>query len=296
MAVTFLFNAGELAEPSAVAYTEVENFGEKEWSASVVVMCPWADRQEVRANILNNRCEWPYFPNCRMYAETASIAPMPSVQTGTDGSGNSYPYARITVTYKRNLEDGEQEGQPGGGASSDGNTASYTESLELNGEMLRIPPDDLFWLEGASETFDRIPLTQEEAPAKIMLGAEYIFSWKGLSYLPDGLMDKIDHVNSDSVTSELYGYTFAPETLLLNGPRLSRSKSANAEISKIDCELRWSWRKNGWNKFWRCKSETFETIHKVATGGIFEEGGYTDFIPFPSASMASLLPEGYASS
>lgn len=290
--MTWITGSSDLAEPHPLADSEVENYDEGAWSANVVLVTPWDDRHAVLADILDYQLEWPYRPGSLMYATKAQIVTKGGQSTaGSPPNLNAYEHAHINVTFERK---GTNASSPGG---SEG-TAVYNETIEPNGEMLKLPPlvtgtgstdpgGDGGWFFTWGET-SGVVLTAEEAPTKLILGLDYVVRWTGLSTIPEAAFTIANHVNSGSVTSVSLGRVFAAETLLAHGPIITRVVTSNPAINRFDMECRFSVRNEGWNKFFDPRDGTFKSIWKHFTGDSPPPAEQHD--NFPGVSMSGVLP------
>jgi hypothetical protein len=274
-------------EPVAVAYTEQENYGGNAWSASVVLRCPWEARYALIDNILINRLVWPYNPDSGMVAQGVSPAPMNGSRTEDPGGGqpmNAYGFADLTVTF------GVESKEPGGPGGV--GTALFSERIEPNGEMLKLPPespgngDDIpGWVFKWGALVTDKTLTVEEAPTLLMIGLDYVLHWTGLDAIPDGILDLVSHVNDDDIESSSLGITFPQGTLLFQSPVISRNVTSAPSENKFDLECRWSARPWSWNKFWDAKNGDFKEIWLHV-----EDESPVLYQNYPEADMSGLLP------
>lgn len=280
MPITFLTDpAPGLDEPTAISFSEVENYNGNTYTADVVLETPWDQRNGVMENILNASLPWPY-ASSPMVATTGSINPTPEILTSKDGSGNTYLSARLTINF---------QGEVGMGTGGPGESpVIFYESIEPNAEMLKTNPRSpsgeqlYYWGEFA---VDEDAVTDQEAPTKILFGMDYVVKYMKLSSIPGIALTYMDCVNEGSITSPSLGLTFDDETLLWNPPKISRNVTAKLDANTFDMEARWSWRKNGWNKYWRAQSGTFEQIYLLRVGHEpvliknFEPVDMTDMLP-----------------
>lgn len=275
-----------LVEPHAVAYSEKEDVS-NDVQCSVKLRCPWGDRIATLENILNNLLEWPYMPSGNeIRASSGSINPVPQSATTADGSGNSYPEAEITVNFTR--------GGGNGGGPGDETDAIFYETIQGNGEFIKISPKSdttdfgkgvqvFFW---GDEPIGEDAVTEEEAPTKLIMGFDYVVKYLRLTSIPAVALTLIDNCNDASVSSPSLGLTFAAETLLYNAPMITRTVTADPGQNYFDMECRWSWRKNGWNKFWRAKTQSWSSQWYYD----YDTSTATQYKNFPPVSMAGMLP------
>lgn len=275
--------APELTEPIVEAYSEKETYNESNWTASADLRVPWAQRHAIFDNILSNILEWPYRPGSLLWANNGSISPKPGTRT-EDNSGNPvnvYEWAILNVNFTRG---GGDEGSPGDTESQ----ALYYETIEPNGEMLKLNPKDAgnqqrFYWNDAPTVEDAV--TEEEAPTRLVVGLDYVIKWVRLASVPASILDIVDHVNDDTVTSGSLGLSFPAETLLANAPVLSRTITSNPSDNFWNLEIRFSRRKEGWNKYWRAKTMAYESMYYIPDGS-----SAVEYKNYPTYDFSALLP------
>lgn len=256
-----------LEEPIALAHTEIETPTE----GKVTLRCPWDKRFDIIENIFANRLVWPYYPETEWTPRTFSVKPTPQIRTGVGGEPgqqlNTYLTADVELTFGpvgANAAPSPSIGSPGGGSDIE---ALYYETYQPNGEMLKLPPKlPGKWVFRWRQTndiadIDKENLTAEEAPTRLIIGLDYVLRWVGLKEVPEAFFDAPDHVNEHEVHSSA-GKIFAPETLLCQAPVISRTVTTAAAEPLWDVEARFSYRKDGWNKFWSPTTATFRSIYK----------------------------------
>ncbi len=212
--------------------------------ASVTLKVKWDERNEI-ANNLQNKI-WPYRTETNTFIKSISIDQIPNARMMRDGSGCKYVWSLMHLEFA--TSQGQLKFPPGAE-----NKAVFYETVEPNGEMLKTSPYHLVW------TADSKALTNEEAPAKLIMGMDYVVKWVGLASIPPAAFAVVDHVNASAVVSPSLGVTFAAETLLANAPVVSRTVGTQ-EITPWAMEQRFSYRENTWNKFWRQETATWDTI------------------------------------
>ena len=278
-----------LDEPKVLAHSETESWSDGNGSASVSLLVPWAQRYGVFDNILTELLEWPYAPGCGMYASDGTITPYGSTtQALADGYGYQYEQAQLNINFKS----GGDFGQPGGGEDPE---ALYAETIEPNGEMVKLNPRDrsdrqiFYWgrpgdVESLLNVSDEV--TDEEAPTRLIIGFDYVVKWTRLPSIPVAVLDVVDHVNDDTVTSGSLGLTFPAETLLCNAPVISRTVTATGSGSFFSMDIRFSYRKNGWNRYWRAKSQDYVSMFSYDPDAMTQER----YLNFPLTDLSDLLP------
>ena len=274
-----------LTEPVALAGSETETPTE----GKVTLRCAWEDRHDIVENIFLNELVWPYWPESQWLPKTFSIKPAPQIRTvaGASAEMNTYLLADIEITFGAgNQEFGAPStGAPGGGSDIE---VVYYETYRPSGEMLKLPPAlagkwQFRW--GAIKT-NSDPLTNEEAPTRLIIGLDYVIRWVGLEEVPEAFFDSVDHVNSNEITTSA-GKTFDPETLLCQSPEISRTVTTAAAEPLWDVEARFSYRKDGWNKFWSPQHAAFREIYVYKP---FDDPTGTLYKNHPLADFTQMLP------
>lgn len=273
---------GTPAEPIAVAQTESETPTE----GKVTLRCPWADRHAVVENIFASSLVWPYWPESNWLPKSFTIKPAPNIRTVAGvAEMNTYVLADIELTFGppgSSSGNYPSYGSPGGESDIE---VLYYETYQPSGEMVKLPPAlpgkwQFRWGEIKSNSD---PLTNEEAPTRLIVGLDYILRWVGLEVVPDAFFDAVDHVNSNIITTSA-GKTFAAETLLCQSPVISRTVTTSASEPLWEVEARYSYRKDGWNKFWSPQHAAFREIYLFkpfdeATGEVYKNFPLYDFTP-----------------
>lgn len=293
--MTWITDDPEIPEPEVKSHTEVETYGAGEWKASVTLITDWDMRLQTLYNILINGLTWPYDEDSDLIARSGTIKPVQGVRTLTAENINSYTKAEILIDFALVSGEGPSGGTPGtpGGESSEDGVVVYTERVEPNGEMLKLPPSNLEAVTGQWKFLwgptlaTAAPVTAEEAPTRLIVGFDYVIRWIGLTTVPNAFYDAVNHVNSDTVVVA-GGKSCAAGTLLCQSPVISRSVVSNVDSNKWDVEARFSYRKDGWNKFWNPLTGTFQSMYRhynleaIPAVSLYEN--------FPSTAFASMLP------
>lgn len=268
MPIEWLQEGSEFDQPHEMHGTALVSFADDKLSASVQLKCPWEDRYGILNTMLLTPSEWPYLPGEGLYAKTGSIAPFLGEGIKIDGSpsGLDYELALLNVNFETfDVPEGEGPGE------------LYSESIEPTAEFLTIPHTGFRWGSGVGEE-----LKAEEAPGRLEVGLDYVVSWQKVQTIPATALTLIGCVNNANVTSPSLGLTFATGTLLFNPPKISRSVKLGG-ISYFTMQIRLTYRRNGWNWFWRAESGAFEQIYP-------EGSGTSPYLNFTPASFAGVLP------
>ena len=257
-----------------------ESYDDQGFKAVRVLQCAWADRltlaEELRGGnryvgdqyVYTRPQRYPHYEQATV--ADVSIAPFGATQAGADTTQASYPYARLTVTYR--VPD------YGSNPAEEIEETLVTESLEPAAEFLTLPHEGYFWKDGA----DWVPLTETEAPQKLLRMLEWVYTRHQQTHLPSAVLDLVGKVNDSTVTSTTLGLSFPAGTLLYNPPQLEREiTTTGAKAWRVT--YRFTYRPSGWNKFPRRKKDgkdtSFETIYKSQDAGdplvVYESGSFS---------------------
>lgn len=234
-----------------------EGVGTDEWTASVTLRCAWSNRWLLMADLVGNRRSWPHTGG-KLIARSASSVPAPTYYV-QDGQAAAYIDALVSVNYSSS---GEEEDL-------------VAESLEPTAEFLTLDYKRFRW--GAA---NGDPLTEGEAPGKLLRSLALVRQlFKVESPLPGDLLTKIGYVNSSSYTSALLGLTFAKGTLLFQPPSLSRTITTD-EVQAWNVTLKFMYKPETWNKYWRSKTQAYDEIFLVNGGKYlaYPEGDFSAFL------------------
>ena len=229
---------------------EVVSFGAL--TASVTLQCAWLDRWTVANDLVANARAYPANPYAK--CRSAAIRPLAS-ETTTNEQNLVYTDALVTASYS--TDDGT------------GATDAVSESIEPTAEFLTLDYRLFKWSDGT-------PLKEGEAPGKLIRGLEYKRTVYDQTTVPSSILTNVGCVNSNTVTASVLGWSFAAGTLLFKAPTLSRTIDSNGQ-GKWTINYAYSYRPNGWNKFWKSDTGTWATIQVLRTG--------SDYNNFPSVAF-----------
>lgn len=208
-------------------------------SASVKLRCAWNDRHALVADILGNHRTYPG----TAFAEPPQAARASIVGDGgiysTVGQGCVYQSAIVTISYSTKITD------------------LISESLEPTAEFHRQDFKRFRW--GAP---DGEPILEKEAPGKLLRGLNLVRTIYEVATIPDEVYDLVGGCNDSDYVSAFLGRTFPAETLLYQPPNLSRAFKSNG-TKGWTVTLKFSFKPQGWNKYWRVKTETWEEMYDV---------------------------------
>ncbi len=104
-------------------------------------------------------------------------------------------------------------------------------------------------------------------------------SYPNAASVPAGFISDPGKVHNASYTSLSLGLTFPAETLLFLPNPVSQT-STTAGNTGYNYAVKFAYKPQGWNKFYRPNSNSYENIYNLA--GVIVE-------PYPPANLAALL-------
>lgn len=228
-----------------------EDISEDGINCSVSLHCAANQRHLVARELMSTRHQWPYLPaSLAPVATRVKIKLFPSVTT-TDvtGQGLVYDMAVLGVTYTTDIKDALSE--------------ELVPSVRFvrrdhRGYVWREPNDDL----DVNEPGD--PITEEEAPAvqefnMVLVRTHYDID---LGSMPTNWKKYIGKVHNKTFTSPILQEEFEAGSLRFDTPRVSRTVRTD-EKEQLNLQTRWAYREQGWNKFYRPASDTYEPILRL---------------------------------
>jgi len=235
-----------------------ESVEEESTKCSVTLRVPWNYRTALISDLLENRWPWPHFSAWPNPPRAKSCACVPD-KTSYAASGQviGYQDALVTVQY-----------------STDG-IDLLSESIEPNVEFMVLDHKRFRWDEAEGD-----PLLEGEAPGKQLYSlnlSRQIF--KVTPPLPMSLLELPGCCNKEAYTSILLGLTFEKETLLFQPPVLSRTIKSNGDL-RFTVALKFSFRPDGWNTYWRAKTQEYAEIWDVDGTARHENYPPDDFSDF----------------
>lgn len=267
MPITFMSSGYAGTDPTEVDLSRTANYTPQGSTASVQLRFPSAEVADALEDLLGLNNPWPYTTESPvdLYAVTASVKPEAHKAT-QDGEGMTYPFSVVTVNYSSLNVTGEV-----------GAITLYDEQLAPTAEFVTLDPTDFQW--SASPGVD--PLTDAEAPGKLIIGLDYILTMYNIATIPAHVLTHPGKVNSGSVSSTSLGLSFAAETLLYNPPVVSRTVSIGGS-NRYTIQYRFSYRAQTWNQYWRSKTGAFAQVKKKADG--------SDYDSYATASFSGIVP------
>lgn len=241
-------------------------------SATVVLRCAWGDRWALIEDILGNLRSYPDEPLC----VAKNVSGVKGVGVGqVDGQAQNYEHALVTVNYStltsQEKEEQEQEG-----------VEIFTERLEPTAEFITLDHKLFQWGDSNDNAED---LEEGEAPGKLQRGLALCRDWKNLRFPPPEILDLVGHCNEDGYFSRILGLYFEAETLLYVPPQMQRAIRTD-EVEAFSAGMKFMFKPQGWNKFWRAKTQTWERIYLRSTDGDEPPVQYDNY---PKGNLGVLL-------
>lgn len=243
-----------------------ENLDLDKAEAKVTLRCAYNDRWDLVGDLLGYLRPWP---GCVGWANPPR-ARKASIKSAGDcghavGQGIVYEEALVDVDYSTESDTGD------GGEESGQDIVA--ESLEPTVEFLTLDHKRFRWSSGD-------PLLEGEAPGmQVRSLAIKRTHYRVVPPLNAGLVSLVGYCNSAQYTSSLLGLTFAAQTLLFQPPSLSRKITTDGERA-FDISMSFVYKPDGWNKFWRTKTQQYESI--------YDEDGNIVY-NYPPGNFASFL-------
>jgi len=235
-------------------------------NAAVTLIVPAADRYIIVSEILANAYVWPHGANPAI-ASKIGIVPAPN-SNATEVNGTLlYDFYHLNIAYTTK--------KPEGGQTTDGDGNVYSEELVPLTEHQTLDYNDYEW-------DNSNPLKEGEAPTKIVRSFNYVRTIFNLQPpLSGSLLDAPGCVNNAAFLSPSLGMFFPAESLLFGDPKISRQYSLTTGFSGITLQTSFAFRKDGWNKFWRAKTNAWAEIKKKSDGAVVK--------PYPPIDFSFLL-------
>ncbi len=238
-------------------------FSEGENRVTDKLYCVWDDRialasellGSVTANTVNLPEEYTVGTEfSTIYAKTVDIEGI-----GFDKTLLQFTKAALTVTYGK--LDYEVTNNPIG-------PYYVSESLEPAAEFITLSKDKLYWSNDQTS-----PLTDIEAPAKVIRMVDWVYTIHGKTRVPDWVWTHIGKINDSSVTSSTLNRTFAERTLLCGNPSLERNWDTDG-TPRWQVTTRLTYRPDTWNKFPRASANGTLSMSSIYDGAGTEKQFY----------------------
>ena len=262
----------------AVPYTELANSPSEVYSASgfqatMKVVFPWKQRKAFFIELLSGGGLYPHDITLGAVVRGIKVDPYPDSEVEDLATGlglADYTNGLATISY--GIPDGETGGPLG--------EPEIDQSLEPSAEFLTQDAKGFAWKDG--DKFKQ--LLPAEAPGKIFQSCEYVVTIRGSSALSLSILDKIGKCNSVSVFSDQLGVSFPAETLLFGTPSLTKNSNGTLNVT-----YRFTYRPNGWNKFWRPATQSWIEMYKLEPAQEGQDPTYSVYKAFPLTSFNDIL-------
>lgn len=222
--------------------TERMSFSLTDIIAEVTLEAPYELAAQICADMVGNAVPWPKFSFGRAIPRCIKADPSPAPNDNyIAGVGGTIQYttAHIRATFSLKAPDPED---------------LFVETIEQTAEFMTMDNKRFRW---GSKNGD--PLLENEQVGRLMYQTVLSRRFFRLPQLPPGIYDLGGHVNENEYHSQKYDQTFAPETLLFIPPRTEESFTTDgSEGFALECQ--WVYKPQGWNRYYRAKSQEWEEI------------------------------------
>lgn len=171
----------------------------------------------------------------------------------------SYSIAHVTVEYASPQSSSDKK-------ETDSSGQTYSESFEDTTEFFTLSVEDetkepLFrW--GILDSDDRV--LGAEAPGVMVNGFDYLLTFYERPHFDDRILTEYPNtVNACLRTTKRTGVPFPPQTLLFHRPSINDVVTASGHVA-WNIGYRFSYRQNGWNKFYRPSTGIWSSIYKAS--------------------------------
>ncbi len=240
-----------------------------DFRATRKLRCDWDDRFDVANQILVGRDHfgelYPYKTSTGARAVRARYEGLGGLQQGSGGLGQ-YESAIVWIEYETPRSSSERAA--GGPSSPGGDFTGIVERFEVTAQQLTLSHEKLVWgppLNDPNQPEPPFPanpdaLKEAEAPAKLIVGMDYVLTRSRLSTVDVDIFRPTGKVNMNDFTLFTFNLHFAPETLLYHGPLVEHAINPRTGRGVFSVTYRLSINGDGWNRFWRTKDQFFHRI------------------------------------
>jgi|SRR6185437_643102 len=228
-------------------------------SATVQLFCAYTDRHRLASDILSNHRAWPKGSASLIpTAYGAGIEPWDDVGSAT-GQMINPGTALVTIRY------------------STKRVEIITEEIEPIAEFVPMPYQFFRWFPSGDL------ITEDEAPGWIKRSCNFVRNEMFVS--PDAinsdLYNLVGSVNdSEFISGLLPGFVAPAESLLFNPPVIHMKYNSVGD-TQYDLTKRFNFQPQGWNSYFRTKTQQWEQISFAGSGTAFKN--------YPPASFANIL-------
>ena len=228
---------------------------------TVDLNCAYADRYLLCSDLFGSGRPYPY--------DTGALCISAEVAVWGDGatSSQSIDYSTATVTAKYSNKVNKKAQTNAGGQL-------YADTIEPSVEFITLDHTRFKWNSASGDV-----LKESEAPGRQMYSIAFTRTlYKVASGVPAYCLDYIGKCNASYFYSSMLGLTFPAETLLFMPTVSNRSVTTDGSPG-WDVVLKWSYKPETWNKFWRSKTQAYEAIYM----------GSSLYKNFPTIDMSAAL-------
>lgn len=223
------------------------------YTCSVTLQVSKANLTALLDDIIGNQrtCPWitgPLSPTAKSFGVT------PLAVIGVDGQGYDWDVYHVTIGYSNQI------------------TTDVVEELEPIAEFRILDYRRFRWSNG-------VPLTENEAPGWLYQSCNLVRKFSSQPSIPPQLISGIGYVHNAPYVSTTFGLTFPAETLLYCPAPISNA-TTNYGSSSYNFVVKFSYRPQGWNKYWRPETGTWEQII-LPNGSVYKS--------YPPANLSALL-------
>lgn len=206
--------------------------------ASVQLRVPYAQRHLLVAEMIGGLLPWPKGSvGIAPVAKTAAIVPETSVAASNDDGYIDYEAALVTINFSTEFSE------------------VFSESLEPTAEFITL---DHRWFRWGAP--DGEVMKEEEAPGYLVRGINFCRTDYKLSSVATPVIALTGFVNEADISSSMLGITFQEETLLYAPPTVTHKYNSSG-VSEFEITKKFTWKPEGWNKFFRSKTGTWSSIY-----------------------------------
>jgi len=257
-----------------VTMYEMDGFPKERWqdnkfSATRKLLVDWDERYQALAELTAGAGQlYPYLANAGIRCKDVAVERAPGKQDQVTPSSSglaTYEYAMLTAEY-RVPSYGEPQPYPASVSPVLHNdpSAAISETLRPSTEALQMPADLFEWSDGTA-------LLDDEAPVRQVHRMEYTLTRHNQTSVPAAAVSYVGNVNSESISPILYpDVVFPAHTLLFMPPNIDIASDSDGNVL-FNVAYSFAYKEEGWRKFWRADTESYETIVKKSDDSNYAE-------------------------
>lgn len=280
--------------PSVLEYGELDGYPQFEWepntglvSATRQILVPWADTSDIIESLgqwPNNK--YPYGNGFGAIVKGVSGVPWGKIEESTSdeitGYTALYSHTKLTIKYgSPNINDQ----RPKTGSEND-KSKNYSEDFGPFAETLPLDPELFTWkspfFDVNSREITHAPLKENEAPVRTVKRIAYSLNRFNLTSVPLDFISLVGKINSNIVAPlSVPSLAFAAHSLLYEPANISMVYDKDG-TTKFNASFKMLFKEEGWRKYWRGDTQSYDTIRVKATGLDYEFPAEADFsVIFP---------------